>query len=809
MDNTVESDALEVPKKKLVSDCAVMGCDYNRSKEHHIPGIQRHYFPRNELLCLRWMSFCQNPIVNSKTPEDLSTKQSHFICSQHFDALDYYIKQSDDMAEPALRLHRYRAIPRFNKPKALLTVEPKPQSTEPEAQSVDGELINTITTDNGPSQDMTEQLAPTELIERVKSCNECAVNGCDFNRKKPYHKNGITCHFFPKNKLICMKWMSFCRNTALLSKTPEELSMHRTYFICSQHFSNSDSRKANKPSTAGQSPVDMLNDAADDIISPIMSRFVPILSKPEAPFRGEHQQKEKPTNPEPKQKTGTVDDIQVQHVSKKNVREYKKLPEDIKKLRLKVHNLQRINNRLRAAAENIRFTRKYYKEMSLQYIKSVLNPVQYELVLCIVTNASRSGRGCRYTQKMKNICLGLYQCSPKAYENLRDVFGCLPSYDTLNEIPTSETLDEDKETPSSDTLDEDKEITPDMPKEKVSSKFAKLAATLKKRARSKAKDGGEDASALFGAPKRKLTHAESEVDEDNEDAPLDDLLPSKRACTQPTPKTDGKRPVIKKKNPQMRPRSKIDPSLASCSPKKSPQAVASSCPKKQTISTPSSQSLLIMSQPPASPSSLLLDTPNTQGKRLVILKRSPQIRPQSKTVSVSCSPSLSSASPTTSPQAVRSSSASLSRPQSKSISTPSSRSPLIVGQPLSQPLPSSQQQLVFIKKSPQILPTSKTVSVSCAPSLSSTSPTTSLRAAPSISSPPSRPSAITIQEPPPLVTIRPQTTFVRPSPLLVQTVGGQQPRVIRVLSRPVPGQPQQILQMLQVKAIQPSFVVKK
>jgi hypothetical protein len=35
---------------------------------------------------------------------------------------------------------------------------------------------------------------------------------------------------------------------------------------------------------------------------------------------------------------------------------------------------------------------------------------------------------------MKVICLGLYLFDPRAYENLRKVFGCLPSSDTLERL---------------------------------------------------------------------------------------------------------------------------------------------------------------------------------------------------------------------------------------------------------------------------------------------------------------------------------------------------------------------------------------
>jgi len=118
----------------------------------------------------------------------------------------------------------------------------------------------------------------------------------------------------------------------------------------------------------------------------------------------------------------------------KTVREYKKLPPDAKELRSKVHNLQRINNRLKTAASKKGLSTKQMREAAIEYLKLTLNSVQYELVFCLITNSSRSKRGRRYTLQMKVICLGLYLFDPRAYQNLRKVFGCLPSSDTLERL---------------------------------------------------------------------------------------------------------------------------------------------------------------------------------------------------------------------------------------------------------------------------------------------------------------------------------------------------------------------------------------
>lgn len=41
-----------------------------------------------------WMSFCQNPALDKISPEELTSKESHFICSQHFSELDYHVNKS-------------------------------------------------------------------------------------------------------------------------------------------------------------------------------------------------------------------------------------------------------------------------------------------------------------------------------------------------------------------------------------------------------------------------------------------------------------------------------------------------------------------------------------------------------------------------------------------------------------------------------------------------------------------------------------------------------------------------------------------
>jgi hypothetical protein len=65
------------------------------------------------------MAFCQNPAINKKIPEELSAKDSYFICSQHFDKLDYRLNQHVDQGKPKImRLATSGAVPKFFSPRA-------------------------------------------------------------------------------------------------------------------------------------------------------------------------------------------------------------------------------------------------------------------------------------------------------------------------------------------------------------------------------------------------------------------------------------------------------------------------------------------------------------------------------------------------------------------------------------------------------------------------------------------------------------------------------------------------------------------
>jgi hypothetical protein len=80
----------------------------------------------------------------------------------------------------------------------------------------------------------------------------------------------------------------------------------------------------------------------------------------------------------------------------RNKREYKKLPDDLKQLRSKVHNLQRINTSLRKAALRKGLSKREMREVTIEYLRSTLNTVQFELVFGLMTKASSKKCGRRY-----------------------------------------------------------------------------------------------------------------------------------------------------------------------------------------------------------------------------------------------------------------------------------------------------------------------------------------------------------------------------------------------------------------------------
>lgn len=82
------------------------------------------------------MPFCQNPAIDKIPPEELSSKQSHFICSQHFSELDYNVKSGATQ----VRL-KTSAIPKLLGPCILagdgtLISPTKPPSNEFAAQMI-------------------------------------------------------------------------------------------------------------------------------------------------------------------------------------------------------------------------------------------------------------------------------------------------------------------------------------------------------------------------------------------------------------------------------------------------------------------------------------------------------------------------------------------------------------------------------------------------------------------------------------------------------------------------------------------------
>jgi hypothetical protein len=88
----------------------------------------------------------------------------------------------------------------------------------------------------------------------------------------------------------------------------------------------------------------------------------------------------------------------------KKKRDYKKLPDDVKQLRSKVHNLQRINKRLRKVEVRKGLSKRQMREVTIEYLRSTLNTVQFQLVFDIMTRASGKKVGHRYTLQMKVIC---------------------------------------------------------------------------------------------------------------------------------------------------------------------------------------------------------------------------------------------------------------------------------------------------------------------------------------------------------------------------------------------------------------------
>ncbi|XP_059489736.1 uncharacterized protein LOC132204951 isoform X2 [Neocloeon triangulifer] len=259
-------------------------------------------FQKNKLLCLKWMAFCQNPFIKDKTPEELSAKQSYFICSQHFDALDYYVKKSDIVENPAPRLHRSRAIPKTSGPSVV---------------DVDGSIISPI---KPPANEYAARMIGLKPSAQVESDEE----EDDWQYRDAQE--------------------SFNEIEAAFRENEEE----------GEQF------------------------------------FPKPLPKP-AP---------KP-NKVLKIQNGLFEDMGGRFEGKK-VPEYKKLPEDVKRLRSKVHNLQRINNRLKKAAEKRKPTRKQQR-----------------------VDAIESRRGRRYTLQMKIICLGLY---------LFDLFAPRPVLDQVQSV---------------------------------------------------------------------------------------------------------------------------------------------------------------------------------------------------------------------------------------------------------------------------------------------------------------------------------------------------------------------------------------
>jgi hypothetical protein len=70
---------------------------------------------------MKWMSFCQNPAIDQKSPEELGAKESHFICSQHFTELDYYVQRqsTNQVGAPRVRLMTSGVIPKTLGPSLL------------------------------------------------------------------------------------------------------------------------------------------------------------------------------------------------------------------------------------------------------------------------------------------------------------------------------------------------------------------------------------------------------------------------------------------------------------------------------------------------------------------------------------------------------------------------------------------------------------------------------------------------------------------------------------------------------------------
>lgn len=112
----------------------------------------------------------------------------------------------------------------------------------------------------------------------------------------------------------------------------------------------------------------------------------------------------------------------------------RRLPNNVKKLKSRIYILNRKIARLQQAAQKNQSRKpslSKQKLISLSYLKTVLQPAQFEFASSLIENAGKKPSGRRYSHKFKTICLGLYIFDPRAYRNLKNLLVCFPAESTL------------------------------------------------------------------------------------------------------------------------------------------------------------------------------------------------------------------------------------------------------------------------------------------------------------------------------------------------------------------------------------------